>query len=916
MASDFSEGSGPSSFSTASVLATSTTPPALDETLNQPQLFYAFLRFLMTHKAQENLVFMKHVNLFTLLKRPLKEKFLAASKIIWTFLLESSPNPVNLSAETLKKLTPVVWDRNGIALVKQDMFTDAFNEVKMMINPLFSEWIATNEWTHFPFFHAQPPTMTVIIKIPSLRSRFEAFLKARAESDETKSENTNLEYQMFKSACDLYEILAESNNPEASSRESERKARHYVRSHKAELASYPQMDGVEMPQSLHHKKKQQSLDTTPGPLSPDDSSQDLKSLDSGPSCLDFVGETFDVLAEELTERECYELFLEERSWDPIEVMEASLQQSHDKDGNVEYPKLAAILHSPTYGPLLANTFKDTEKFEQMRFLIEAHQFYAQFRDSMNKRHRTRDRKDMINEARRIFDRFISKNTIGLTKSLKNEISTCVFSFASNKLTPLVFQRAGAWIFNRISRSWIREVNTLLLWADHDFDNHSQIVLEMEQLYNIAHIPGLDLKLIPHPDDVVGNPDLWDSFKKFVPTSDINTRCLEFVRSARNLSNIKPENLMAEVQSLVEQLKSIAKDIPDLAPIQAEIEAHAINLRTFNPASFAMPCHMVLKLLLEQYYTLWTLKCKSAYRKGNWTAVPSLTFFGNESISGTSCIPSIGMSASVSGKTPSAASAGSKDKKRWGFSPFSKPKVPPSPTSGSASPTTPSSSSGSSSARKASTSSGSFSPVIGKSGSPSGSSENLLCKPRDTSVSDDESLYTSHASSSGNSSSNQTPNPQPISFRLPSKVLKNAPKFTLEVPTLVETLSSTHLRRLFYGTFLEFRLGDEEKKLWNALCKFHATYATLTDAEVTSRQKEICEAAMKLMTDFPQIPSRDGLMKNIAESRYTATCHFFYEAESRLYSSFYSNYQSFLVNNHWVMHPPGTPGSTNSSPRHA
>jgi len=876
-----SEESGPSSFSTASVMMASSTAPSMDETLFQPQLFYAFLKFLAMHKAQENLVFMKHTYLFTLLQRPIREKYMAASKIVWNFLCESSPNPVNLSAETLKKLQPVVWDRNGISLIKQDMFIDAFNEVKRMLNPLFSSWIAAGEWNHIPFFHAQPPSAQVIIKVPSLRDHFDAFLKTRSEAG---GEDAEMDCKLFKTITELYEIVADSKNPEITAKEVERKARHYIRSHKAELQAFPNMDEVEVPQNLHHKKRQTSSNLVAS--AQDDTASECKEDDNSPSCVDYVTEALDVLTEELSERECYDAFVEERNWDPMEAMKASLQQTHDRDGNVEYPSLAAVLHSPTYGPLVTNTFKDTDKFDQMRFLLEAHEYYAHFRDTNKKKNRSGNKKEMQIEARRLFDRFIAKNNLGLPKSVKAEITACVFSISAKKISPLVFQRAGSWIYNRIARSWIREVNTLLLWVDHDFDNNSPIVLEMEQLYNIAHIPDLDLKLVPHPDDVISNPELFDSFRKFVPQNDFNKRCLEFVRSAKNLSAISPESLMIEVQSLVSQLKNICKDAPELSAMQAEIESHAINLSTFNPQSFAMPCHMVLKILLEQYYNPWITKCKSAYKKGTWTPAKSLTFFGNESISGTSCIPSIGMSASVSKKPTLAPSI--KDKKRWGFSPFSKGK-PPSPSSGSIpSPTSPSASS-SPLPRKASI--GSSSSPVSK--EPTGSNEILLCKSRDNAISDDE-MGPSHHSG--------------INLRLPNSVVKSMPKFVLEVPTIQETLASTHLRRMFYGTFLEMRLGDEEKVLWNDFCKFHKDFVCWTDAELTSRQKEICDAAMKLLDEHPQIPLHDDLVKSIKESRYTVTSHFFFEAENKLYGQFHAYYQSFLLNNRWVSHNPSTPGS--------
>jgi len=130
-----SEGSGSD---TSSLLATNTRAPILEETLFQPQLFYAFLRFLTSHRAQENLVFMKHASLFVLLKRPQKEMYYFAMRIVWMFLCENSPNAVNVCSETFKKLAPVVWSKEGESLVNSDMFVEPYNEIKLVINPLYS----------------------------------------------------------------------------------------------------------------------------------------------------------------------------------------------------------------------------------------------------------------------------------------------------------------------------------------------------------------------------------------------------------------------------------------------------------------------------------------------------------------------------------------------------------------------------------------------------------------------------------------------------------------------------------------------------------------------------------------------------------------------------------------------------------
>ena len=928
-----------SSVSTVSALATSTTSPTLEETLFQPQLFYAFLRFLLHHKAHENLVFMKHASLFPLLRRPPRETYLAASRIIWTYLCESSPSPVNLSAETLRGLTAVVWRKDGAALVKRTMFAEAYAEVQRMVEPLFAQWIASGEWVSLPFFHTPPPTVAVVLRIPSLRARFEAFLKAREDQPAPLCDAARLDSRIYRFTAELSDIVAAAAKPGTSKKDAERSARHYIRAHRAELAALPGMDEVELPAPFRHKKsktrvadaEETSADAGAG-AGAGSASGSAAALPSATgegeergkgdvTCLGYVTEAVDVLTEELTERDSFESFLESKSWDPLEVLGASLQQSHDKDGYTEYPTLAAILLSPTYGPLIIGNYKGSEKYDQLHFLIQAHEFYAHH--NLSRKLRSSERREMVAEARAIYSAYVSKNQIGLPKTLKNEVAVLVHSSVPGKVTPLLFQRAGAWLYNVIARSWIRETTALLLWVDHDFDNHAPAVVEMEQLFDIAHIPGVDLKLVPHPDDVVANPDLWASFTKFVPQSEFHTRCLEFVRavaavtSGDSTAGTTSAGAAAAVGSLMDQLKAIVKDVPDLAPMQAEIEEHMRDLSTFNPAAFGMPRRLVLRILLEQHYAAWTAKCKSAYRKGTWTPVAVPTFVGNDAITGTSTLQATGVTTLVSGKMPSPGGSGSgsgsgKDRKRWGLGVLARVKAD---LAGSGA----GSSSGSSSndvgvsprAPPFRTPAGSGS--SGGNGGVYGVPPRVLspmaspvvgrlpqCPPVEcVGAKTRRDSYEDVMLSPGG---NAPLSPGGMQLTLPSTVAKSVPTIALEVPTLQETLCSTHLRRLFFATFLDLRLGDDEKAVWAALCRFHASFVCLTDAEVASRQGDIRAAAQKVLDEVgDRLPEHDTLAQCVADPRFVLTARFFCNAECKLYTQFHNSYQSFLLTNHWVMH---------------
>jgi len=297
---------------------------------------------------------------------------------------------------------------------------------------------------------------------------------------------------------------------------------------------------------------------------------------------------------------------------------------------------------------------------------------------------------------------------------------------------------------------------------------------------------------------------------------------------------------------------------------------------------------VTKLLFVKYYSDWAKKNKLAYKFSSWVPVKFLTFVSNDAIPGTSWIPSVSLSNDVTTKSMPVA------KKK--FSLMSKLRGSSSSTAIATaaelpSPVTVTAASKSKSMNFGGHSSSPSSSSSAKGKNDAASTHEEQAKDSASACSEDEK-YSSPSSTGG----------EPLkTIRLPSTVPKNVPVFNLEIPSLVETLTSSHLRRLFFSSFLEFRLGDDEKALWNELSKFQEAFASLTDEEVASRQKDICEAAKKVLTENPRIPDHDDLVKTLDQSLHPVSSRFFLNAEVKLYELFHNSYQSFLANNNWVRH---------------
>jgi len=499
---------------------------------------------------------------------------------------------------------------------------------------------------------------------------------------------------------------------------------------------------------------------------------------------------------------------------------------------------------------------------------------------------------MTSAARKIYDTYIVKSDMELPKRVKNDIIKVIHS-PTGRMTHTLFQTAGAWVYNRIWNSWMREVNSMILWADHDFDNNSVAAQEMELIFNISVInsnPALaneNLNLVPHPDDILGNPKLMESFMKFVPQSEFTNACFKFMGASKEIITAPPEAQQKLIGLLVDLFKVIAVDSPELKLILMDIEAQIREYKeAFNPMSFSIPAFVIAQMILTKYYAAWIKKCKDAYKNGGWVPVPRLTFVSNNAIPGTSWIPSVGIQTDVTTKSMPPSSSGTK--KKWSL--FGKHRSTASYSEASA-PT----------------------PIAGKKSSSgtlsaphSPGTKLIVTEPKEEGlpvvkleVSTGSSAPDDDSESSASSSNSSTEQRRSRSFRVPGSLAKSVPVFRMEVPTICETLTSAHLRRLFYSTFLEFRLGNDEKELWATLSKFQATYLSLTDEDIAQRQKDIRDAAMTILKNNPRIPDHDNLIAVIEKGEYSISSKFFLDAEMKMYEAFHNSYQSFLSNNQWV-----------------
>ena len=190
-------------------------PPAFEEMMRTPPVFFMFLSYLIDQMATENLFFLQYVRLYRNLKRPQEEIDFFGRKIMNTFCLPGAPAEVNISAETRSSLSQAfvqpslmntATGRVSPSVYTPTLFDIAYGEIRTLLEQPFSAWVATNEWKKREILNSmrrlQPPSFSTVLSNKTLCSMFISFLRENVteDSDEFDSFMFCVDAEKFRSS--------------------------------------------------------------------------------------------------------------------------------------------------------------------------------------------------------------------------------------------------------------------------------------------------------------------------------------------------------------------------------------------------------------------------------------------------------------------------------------------------------------------------------------------------------------------------------------------------------------------------------------------------------------------------------------------------------------------------------------------
>jgi len=206
-------------------------PPAFEEMLRTPPVFFMFLSFLIDQMATENLFFLQMVRFYRVLKRPQPEIDDIGRTIMCIYCLPGAPAEVNISAETRASLCQAFLQpclrlepphaRESPSVYTPTLFDTAYDEIRLLLTQPYTEWLATNEWKRREILNyirrLKPPSFSTVLNNNTLCDLFQAFLRERVaeDSDELDSFLFCVDAERFRQTSIHGTRQASNNTPES-----------------------------------------------------------------------------------------------------------------------------------------------------------------------------------------------------------------------------------------------------------------------------------------------------------------------------------------------------------------------------------------------------------------------------------------------------------------------------------------------------------------------------------------------------------------------------------------------------------------------------------------------------------------------------------------------------------------------------
>jgi len=598
-------------------------PPTLDETIFDLNLFNMFLNYMKSQQAAGNLMFLKSARKFRLLNEPRQVVVLEATKIVMNYFVSYAPYPVTVSDDLKKKLTEISLDPSAELALNKDTFSVAFGEVYNCVVPHFRNWISTEEWRDaVPFHRLPPPAFNVVLTSGTLRVLFNKFLKSQLDRDSDGS--AAHAYHLWK-FCLIVNDFREGKYTHDSHLDSKKKKRKGesegsdAASEKSKDEDKPQKAETpeEYAKRIYKKYKHQiSL--------PYDKTM--------PHAV-FIVRALDHVIEEFDKSALFARWISMKQYQGVDYQAKIVHQSLNSDGFAEPPSLAAALCSSIL-PAFLTLLQGTEQGLNVDFLAQILMFHQKFKhldhDSQTSSSNSssessssgKTRKDMIEDAKRIYSKFLEKGEMYCDPGLVEEVRNLLTKNGGKGCTPQMFRKVGTFIYHRSERTWCREARAANDWVNKSYDNHSRNTRAIEEEFSLKNLPeNFDLQIVPSLDDIYGNPELYKDYIDYV---DEHTEKLftKFLVPFREYFSTPIHARKGALDKILAAFKDASVQFPVLQEASKVITKEVSSRERVSDTIVYNLIGIVARCGASVFYKKWLIEHSMAWKTAHWSSLPT------------------------------------------------------------------------------------------------------------------------------------------------------------------------------------------------------------------------------------------------------------------------------------------------------
>jgi len=831
--SDYSDDSFDESSTSSSMLD---DPPTLDETLFDIRLYLMFNNYMVSQQLGGNLQFLKQARLFRMLRMPREVIVQQAVQIIWTYFSDCAPSPVFVSPETKKNLMEMALDPEAEVGIDKDMFSVAFEQVYNVVVPHFRNWLSTKEWREaIPFHRLAPPTFSIVLSSKALRFLFNKYLKAQVEHG--GDESSARAYHMWK-FCLMANDFREGKLTHLSHLEPKKKKKskddestdvptEKEKSASKEEVSEKPIDPEEYAKRIYKKYKRHISLMYDGSI---------------PHAV-FVVRALDQVIEEFDRSTLFQRWLALKQYYGVDFQAKVVHQTLTPEGFVEPPTLAGAMTSGMLPFFLVLT-AGTEAGANLEFLVDVLRFRRVYDNGSTSSASgtgtggsgSGSQKDMVEEARRIFTKYLDSGIMYCDPELVEEVHSTLKKKSGKGMSCRIFRKCGAFIYQRSEHTWCREARATIAWANKSYDNNSKSARAVEEEFSMSVLPeGIDLHILPTIDDAYANRVLLDDYKQAAGPEVCSA--LERYRDLYMEYFTLPVNQRKkQVEKLVGVFGELATFFPEIQPMHNVLVKETSKRERVSDSVLVFALVAIVRAGSKIYYPKWLVERASFWKKAEWTPVKTVMFSDLSSVVGAQVIDKKIREEALKGKSGIARYMAIRQVKKQ--------------SSGS---------------------------IHANSVKGSGSSSTVFTTIKASSL-----MSRSEADA------------KKLKESSPLKVSSS----DMVIPTIVETLSSSYLRRYFDNTFLCGFISSAEHQLWESLQQFFEKYSTMDSKNLFESQDEMRKTIGEICDKFKHLLKNADELKQSAEKDKVIFPQFFREVEIELYTEAHGKFEKVLLEKGW------------------